>query len=178
MGIGLPAKSAIWAPVGALCVCLAYVLTIPAANWMVSNLDPIPLGFHQAVPAGVCLAGLSLALRDWVRELGGRWLTIAALVVGVAVSYETSDPAFAAASAAAFGSSEVLDFLVYEPLRARGLVKAVAGSNAIGLVIDSLMFLWLAFGSMQYLPGQIAGKAAMTLLAIGAIVARRRSTAR
>lgn len=171
-------KSKLWAPIGALFISLAYIGTIPAANWMVSNLDPIPLGFHQAVPAGVALAGLSLALRDWVRELGGRLLTVLALVVGVAVSYKVSDPAFATASAVAFGGSEALDFLVYEPLRKRGLIKAVAASNTVGLVADSIAFLWLAFGSMQYLPGQIFGKAVMTLLAIAAIAARRRYAAR
>lgn len=171
-------KSKIWGPIGALFVCLAYVGTIPAANWMVTNLDPIPLPFHQAAPAGVCLAGLALALRDWTRELGGRALTLLALLAGVAVSYKVSDPAFATASAWAFGLSEALDFLVYEPLRKRGLIKAVAGSNGVGLVIDSMVFLWLAFGSFQYLPGQIFGKAVMTLLAIATIVARRRYAAR
>jgi hypothetical protein len=145
---------------------------------MVAELDPIPLGFGQAVPAGVCLAGLSLALRDWVRELGGCWLTLAALAAGVVTSYGVSAPALAGASAVAFGISEGLDFLVYEPLRKRGLIKAVAGSNAVGLMADSIAFLWLAFGSMQYLPGQIFGKAVMTLLAIAAIALRRRYAAR
>lgn len=171
-------KNKAWGPIEALFVCLAYVGTIPAANWMVTNLDPIPLGFHQAVPAGVCLAGLALALRDWVRELGGRVLTFVALLAGVAASYQVSDPAFAAASAWAFLASEMLDFLVYEPLRKRGLVKAVAASNAAGLIVDSMLFLWLAFDSFQYLPGQVFGKAVMTLLAIAAMVARRRYAAR
>jgi uncharacterized PurR-regulated membrane protein YhhQ (DUF165 family) len=164
-----------WAPVGALFVFLAYVGTIPAANWMVTNLDPIPLLFGQAVPAGVALAGLSLALRDWTRELGGRALTVVALLAGVAWSYQVSDPAFAAASAGAFAVSEVLDFLVYEPLREHGRIRAVAASNVVGLIADSVLFLWLAFGSFQYLPGQIFGKAVMTLLAIAAIAARRRA---
>ena len=167
-----------WAPVGALFVFLAYVGTIPAANWMVTRFDTIPLPFHQAVPAGIAFAGLSLTLRDWVRELGGRALTVVALLAGVAWSYQVSDPAFAAASAAAFGASEVLDFLVYEPLREHGRIRAVAASNAVGLVADSMLFLWLAFDSFQYLPGQIFGKAVMTLLAIAAIAARRRYAAR
>lgn len=166
--------SRIWAPSGALFIALAYLSTIPAANWMVSNWSPIPLGFGQAAPAGVALAGLALALRDWTREVAGVWPTVAAMAAGVVLSYWIADAKLATASAVAFGVSEALDFAVYEPLRKRGLVKAVAGSNAVGLVADSVLFLALAFGSMQYLPGQIVGKTAMTLLALAAIVARRR----
>ncbi|MGW2169166.1 VUT family protein [Streptomyces sp. NPDC001705] len=171
-------ESRVRAPLGALLICLAYLGTIPAANWMVTNLAPIPLGFDQAAPAGVCLAGLSLALRDWVREVAGIPATLAAMGAGVGLSYLMADPRFATASVVAFAVAEALDFLVYEPLRKRGLIKAVAWSGAVGLVADSLLFLWLAFGDMQFLPGQVAGKAAMTLLAVAAMVARRRYAAR
>jgi queuosine precursor transporter len=166
--------SRIWALSGALFIVLAYLATIPTANWLVANLSPIPLGFGQAAPAGVALVGLALALRDWAREVAGVWATVAAMAAGMVLSYWVADARLATASAVAFGVSEVLDFVAYEPLRKRGLVKAVAGSNAVGLVVDSVLFLALAFGSMQYLPGQLVGKAAMTLLALAAIVARRR----
>lgn len=171
-------KSTFWAPSGAFFIALAYLATIPAANWMVTNLEPIPVGFGQAAPAGVALAGLALALRDWTRETAGLWVSLAAVAVGVVLSYRVADAKFATASAVAFGVSEVLDFAVYEPLRKRGLAKAMAASNTVGLVADSVLFLGLAFGSMHYLPGQIVGKVAMTLLAMAAIVARRRYAAR
>lgn len=51
------------------------------------------------------------------------------------------------------------------PARGR-LVAAVAASNAVGLVVDSLLFLSLAFGSLHFLPGQILAKAEMTLAAV------------
>ncbi len=35
---------------------------------------------------------------------------------------------------------------------------AVVASAALGLTIDSVVFLWLAFGSLHFLPGQIVGK--------------------
>jgi hypothetical protein len=35
-----------------------------------------------------------------------------------------------------------------------------------GLVVDSIMFLWLAFGSLNFLAGQIIGKAWMVLFAM------------
>jgi queuosine precursor transporter len=45
----------------------------------------------------------------------------------------------------------------------------VLASSLVGLVVDSVIFLELAFGSLQYLPGQVVGKAWMVLLALPAI---------
>ncbi len=78
------------------------------------------------------------------------------------------------ASATAFLLSEMADLAVYTPLARRRLVLAVVASGFIGLVIDSLIFLWLAFGSLQFLPGQIIGKSWMVLLSIPLIVYLRR----
>ena len=36
----------------------------------------------------------------------------------------------------------------------------------VGLVVDSIVFLWLAFGSLEFLFGQVLGKLWMVLLAI------------
>jgi hypothetical protein len=43
-----------------------------------------------------------------------------------------------------------------------------------GLVVDSLVFLWLAFGSLDFLLGQILGKSWMVLLAIPLVAFLRR----
>ena len=39
-------------------------------------------------------------------------------------------------------------------------------SSVAGLVADSVLFLWLAFGNLAFLAGQIIGKAWMVLLAL------------
>ena len=70
------------------------------------------------------------------------------------------------ASTAAFLVSELADFAVYTPLQARGLVLAVLASSLVGLVVDSVLFLWLAFGSLDFLAGQIVGKIWMVRLAL------------
>lgn len=70
------------------------------------------------------------------------------------------------ASATAFLLSELADFAIYTPLQKRDFVLAVAASSFIGLVLDSILFLWLAFGSLDFLAGQIVGKAWMVLLAL------------
>ncbi len=43
---------------------------------------------------------------------------------------------------------------------------AVLASSVVGLIADSVLFLWLAFGSLDYLAGQILGKLWMVLLAL------------
>jgi hypothetical protein len=51
-------------------------------------------------------------------------------------------------------------------------------SGTVGLVIDSVVFLWLAFGSLEFLLGQIVGKAWMVLFSIPCVGWLRRRDAR
>ncbi|WP_448333547.1 VUT family protein [Streptomyces sp. DSM 41534] len=146
-----------------------YVATIPAANMLVTHFGAVPVGFGLMAPAGVFMVGLALVLRDLVHEAGGRWIVLGAIAVGTALSYLLAEPALATASAAAFGVAELADMAVYTPLRKRGLITAVAASNAVGLIVDSVLFLHLAFGGLEFLPGQIVAKTEMTLLAVLAL---------
>lgn len=154
-------------------VLLAYLCTIPAANLAVTHFGPVPVGLGFAAPAGVYVVGLALVLRDAAREVAGRGPVLAAIAVGAVASYLLADPALAVASAVAFAVAESLDFVVYEPLRKRGLMVAMVASNAVGMLADSLIFLKLAFGGFEYLPGQLLGKAWITALAVALIATRR-----
>ena len=69
-------------------------------------------------------------------------------------------------TARSFLLSELADFGVCTPLRRRNWIAAVALSNTVGLIADSILFLYLAFGSLDFLAGQIVGKLWMTLLAV------------
>ena len=60
------------------------------------------------------------------------------------------------------------------PLQKRRLVLAVLASSVVGLVVDSLVFLQLAFGSLDFLTGQVLGKGWMVLLALPFIAWLRR----
>jgi len=53
-------------------------------------------------------------------------------------------------------------------------VVAVVASSIVGLVIDSVIFLWLAFGSLEFLIGQIIGKLWMVVLAVPFVAWLRR----
>jgi len=140
-----------------------YILTIFAANWAITQFGLVPVGFGLLAPAGVYFAGLAFTLRDLVQErLGRRW-TVAAILAGAALSALVS-PQFALASGVAFLVSEAADFGVYTPLRERNWIGAVVASNLVGLVADSALLLALAFGSLEFLPGQVVGKLWMTVL--------------
>lgn len=161
----------------------AYAATIPAANWMIQHVGTtcvpngpclIPVGPGLMAPSGVLMIGLALVLRDAVHEtLGWRW-AVAAIMAGAVLSATLAPPALVIASATAFLLSEMADLCVYAPLRRRNLAGAVMASGLVGALIDSAVFLWLAFGSLAFLPGQVVGKLLMTVLAAGLLVARRR----
>jgi uncharacterized PurR-regulated membrane protein YhhQ (DUF165 family) len=58
------------------------------------------------------------------------------------------------ASTAAFLLSELADLLVYTPLQRRRFVWRCSCRASSGLVVDSMVFLHLAFGSLDFLSGQ------------------------
>lgn len=150
-----------------------YIGTIFAANWALATFGFVPVGFGLLAPAGVYFAGLAFTFRDLTQDQLGRAWTFGAILVGAGLSAFVS-PQFALASGTAFLFSETADFLVYTPLKERHWLGAVALSNTVGLVVDSALFLLLAFGSLAFLPGQIVGKAWMTGLAVAVLWAWRK----
>ena len=162
---------------------ILFCLTIPAANWMIGHLGTLclqdgpcvlPVAPGLMAPSGVLMVGLALVLRDLVQRRLGLRHGIAAILVGAAMSAAFASAALVGASAAAFLLSEFADFAIYTPLAQRRLVAAVAASSLAGLIVDSIVFLYLAFGSLDFLAGQIVGKLWMVLLALPLIAYLRR----
>ena len=160
-----------------------FCLTIPAANWMIGHVGTIcvpnnacliPVAPGLMAPSGVVMIGAALVLRDLVQRRLGVAYGFAAIIVGTAISALVAPPALVIASATAFLISETADFSVYTPLAKRQLVAAVVASSLVGLVLDSIVFLWLAFGSLDFLLGQIVGKTWMVLLSIPFVAYLRR----
>lgn len=152
---------------------VAFVATVWAANWALARYGIVPIGFGLEAPAGVYFAGLAFGLRDALHERGGRQLVFAGITAGALLSYVVEDAVsipgghapIAVASAVAFALSELADLAVYEPLRRRHWSTAVALSNTVGAVVDSALFLWLAFGTLDHLTGNVAGKVLMVAVA-------------
>jgi len=126
----------------------------------------VPVWPGVMAPSGVLMVGLALVLRDIVQRRLGPLAGLGAIAVGTLISATLAPPAIVLASVAAFLLSELADFAVYTPLQRRRFVTAVFASSVVGLVVDSLVFLHLAFGSLDFLAGQIIGKAWMVLLAL------------
>lgn len=143
------------------------------ANLAITYVGPVPVGFGYQALAGVYVAGLSFSLRDYIQEEFGKGMTILAILCGTAIS-ASIDVNLAAASGAAFFLGEILDFIVYTPLKDRNHVYwAVSLSNTVGLVVDSICFLYLAKFSFDFLPGQILGKLEVTIATLAIIIAVR-----
>lgn len=163
-----------------------YILTIPTANWLIGNVGRcvpdgpclIPVGFGLEAPSGVLMVGLALVLRDAIQRGYGVARSIAAIMVGCAASLLLAPHELVIASGAAFLFSELADLAVYTPLQRRRLVLAVLASGVVGAAVDSALFLWIAFGSLDFFAGQMLGKVYMTIAALPIVfLTRRRSLA-
>jgi uncharacterized PurR-regulated membrane protein YhhQ (DUF165 family) len=162
---------------------ILFALTIPAANWLIGNAGTkclpngpclIPVAPGLMAPSGVTMIGIALVLRDLVQRRLGLAVVSGAILFGSALSAAFAPPSLVIASTLAFLLSEIADLGVYTPLARRRLIVAVVASGFVGLVVDSIVFLWLAFGSLEFLAGQVVGKAWMVLLSIPFVAWLRR----
>jgi len=151
---------------------IAYLATIPLANWFISNVGTqsfpegphtIPVGFGYQAPSGVLLIGIALFTRDYVQEKFGKRNVLIAIAAGIVISFFVN-PDVAAASAVAFAAGEIVDFFVYTRIKRKSIAFAVVFSGVVGGIIDSFLFLRIAFGSTDFWQGQVIGKTWMALL--------------
>jgi queuosine precursor transporter len=155
-----------------LVAAAGFVATVFAANWAINRWGIVSVGFGLHAPAAVYFAGLAFSLRDLVQRTLGKTAVVAAILVGAGCSAFVS-PHLAFASGSAFLVSELCDFAVYTPLARRWPVWAVAASNTVGAVVDSFVFLSLAFGSLALFWGQVVGKTWVTLATVALLVPLR-----
>jgi len=161
----------------------AFLACIPLANWMIGHVGTVcvpdgpclvPVAPGLMAPSGVLTIGVALVLRDVVQRCLGLRAGLAAVVLGTGLSALVAPGALVLASGAAFALSELADCAVYTPLQRRRLVLAVVASSCVGLVVDSVVFLTLAFGSLEFLGGQIVGKLWAVLFAVPLVRLLRR----
>jgi uncharacterized PurR-regulated membrane protein YhhQ (DUF165 family) len=151
----------------ALILAAAYIASIWLAVVAIDRFGVVEIVPGIFAPAAVYVVGVTLVIRDFLQDaLNSRAGMIVLIAAGSLVS-ALVNPHLAIASGAAFLIAETLDYLIYTPLRERdGRLVGIAVSNAVSIPVDSLIFLWLAFGSLAFLPGQIIGKSLATLAAI------------
>ncbi|MFE2999319.1 hypothetical protein ACFXG4_30460 [Nocardia sp. NPDC059246] len=115
------------------------------------------VGLGVMAPAGVFVVGPALVARDGVQYLWGKPIAVVALAIGAGMSYLVASREVATASVVAFSVSELCDFALFTWIAPRW-TRAVFVAGAAGAVVDSALFLWIAFGSVALLPGQVVGK--------------------
>lgn len=123
-----------------------YVAAIPFTNWLFDYVGVLPLpGTSYVFHPLAFLVGFWLVLRDFAhRELGDKWI-FAPVVAGMALSYLTSSPRVATASALAFLVSELVDWAVFKYSQ-RPLHQRILVSSAASVPVDSILFSGIAFG--------------------------------
>jgi uncharacterized PurR-regulated membrane protein YhhQ (DUF165 family) len=154
-----------------------YAASIYLANWLTTRYGLVPAGFGLLVTAGTYTAGLALALRDVVQDLGGFRAVFLGLVVGALLSLVGASGRIAVASMCAFLLGELLDLVVYTPLRKRSWSGAVAASNLVGAIVDTYVFLTIAGFPVtrRAMAGQLLVKVVWVtggFLIVGAVIRR------
>ncbi|WP_020099417.1 VUT family protein [Mycobacterium sp. 360MFTsu5.1] len=162
---------------------VAFAGCIVAANWAILHVGAdhgpgaprtIPIGFGLVAPSGVLFAGAQLTVRDVIHERLGAWKTLGVIAASAPLTAMVASPALAFASIGTFLAAETADLGVYARLRRRGYTTAVLASNVVSALVDSILFLALAFGLSQAASGAVgmtAGKleaSVATLVVIGA----------
>ena len=161
-----------------------FCLTIPLANWMIGHVGdglrgqrPVPAA-GRAQPHGAVRRlddrHCSGAARPCAAPLGRRIRHCRDRRRRGDFRLALRRPRWCSPRPRRFCLSEFADFAVYTPLARRRLVLAVLASSLLGLVVNSIVFLWLAFGSLDFLAGQIVGKLWMVLLAMPFVAYLRR----
>lgn len=131
-----------------------FLTAIAAANLIVARFGPVAV-----IPVGFVLIGLDLIARDVLHD---RWrgdylpLRMTALIAaGGLVAYVINADAgrIAIASVLAFTTAQAVDTLVYQAVSRWSRLIRMNASNAPSAVVDSAVFLTVAFGA--FMPGLI-----------------------
>lgn len=152
-----------------------FVLCVPISNWLVGNVGVkciehgpclVPVFPGISAPSGVLAVGVAFVVRDIVQRQLGAAAAFIAVIIGGVISLTIAPAALALASAAAYIASELIDQVTYSALRRFRFVLAVFVSSLVGLIVDSFLFVLLAFGSFDFVLGQIVGKLLMVGLSL------------
>lgn len=145
-----------------------YCLSIPAADYMTMNIglvcDPggpckIPVGPGLAATTGAFPIAVAYVLRDFIQRRFGLAVSFCIVLMGGALAGYVAPPQLVVASGLAVLVAGLVDLAIYTWVARKHFVTAVVTSSFISCAIDSVIFLWLAFSSLELVPGQLLAKA-------------------
>jgi uncharacterized PurR-regulated membrane protein YhhQ (DUF165 family) len=125
---------------------IAYISSVVLINYAFSSAPHLDVIWSA-------WGGLVFILRDMVQTRYGHGALVA-MLVALVLSYVTSEPAIALASATAFAVSELIDWLVFS-ITKRPLHDRLWLSSALSIPIDTFIF----FGMIGALTPAVIGTA-------------------
>jgi uncharacterized PurR-regulated membrane protein YhhQ (DUF165 family) len=164
-----------------LVLTLLFVASAAASNWAIQHVGrnngpiaprTIPIGWGMQAASGVVLVGVMISVRDALHEQVGIRGTLVAITIGSGFSALLAPPALAIASGTTMLVAESADALVYQRLRTWGWFLAATGSNLASALLDSAIFLVIAYGANVAAHGTYAltvGKVEVSLFTLAAL---------
>jgi uncharacterized PurR-regulated membrane protein YhhQ (DUF165 family) len=151
-----------------------YIAAVLVANATAETFIPLP--FFGLVSVGTLFFGLTFTQRDRVHRAGRPQVYTMLVVTAVLATVESivlDVPwRIIVASCLAILLAEAADTEVYHRLRSQGWYRRVAGSNAVSIPLDSIIFTVTAFAGIfsvwtiaEIVWGDIVAKAAVGTLA-------------
>lgn len=140
---------------------VVWLTAIIAANWSSAHWGP-----DASIWNAFLLIGLTLSTRDALHDLWGRRMprNMAGLILAGSVLSYVSALLFASdalpsdvvarialGSCVALAVAETADALLYQKLRNREWLERSNSSNVLSSALDSVVFVWVAFGSEGFL---------------------------
>ncbi|HWK01362.1 MAG TPA: VUT family protein [Xanthobacteraceae bacterium] len=152
-----------------------FCLMVPLADYLSMyvghSCDPngpckIPVGPGLFATTGALPIGAAFVLRDFVQRRFGLLISACTVVMGAALAGYLAPPSLVVASGVAMLIAGFVDLAVYTVLSRWNFVYAVAISCVVSAAVDSTIFLWLAFASLDLVAGQTLAKVWVVLAAL------------
>lgn len=171
--------------VALLILVTAFIGAAATSNWAVQHVGQnngpyaphtIPIGWGLQAASGVLFIGVMITVRDALHEQVGIKATLMAIVVASVVSALLAPASVALASGVTMLAAESADALVYQRLRRRGYLAAAAASNLVSSLIDSALFLSIAYGATAMWHGTYpltVGKVEVSLITLAVVIVIR-----
>lgn len=164
-----------------LAALTVYTAAVVLANVLTAHLGLVSMGFGLVATAGTYTIGGAYLFRDLIQ----RWLSKSwvwgAMAAGAGLSYWLSTPKLAVASGTTFLVAEAMAYAVFRRFKRKNLMRAVFSANAVGVVADTFLFLYLAGFPITRIvvEGQLLGKwyvttAVISIRGLWALVSRLR----
>lgn len=117
---------------------IGYIASVVFVNLGFSFVPMIATPIGMLSPMAV-IVGFVFVIRDYAQRRAGHWVLLA-MIIATGLSYLLADPFVATASAIAFATSEIADYLLYTFTK-KPFHQRVVYSSLISAPIDTAVFL-------------------------------------